>query len=304
MDDTVQEELKQRYMEATNSFIDKVRDDPNVIAIIISGSLAYDVVWEKSDIDMTLVVRDQVLKHTSYCIVEDGIVINVYLMVRSEFKRGLERNIGGSFSQSYFSKGVMVYSTDESLVDFFADLKEMGSDDIANSVFHIANELVYLKEKAQKWLTARKDPLYAQYYLLKAAESIAHMELCLRGEAISREAIQRVLSIRPEVIAPFYQDAMARHLSPAEISTSIEKIDRYLESHLDIIQKPVIEFMSDQEIKTVTLLAKHFHVDSAMIVGIMDYLADKGVIERVSQTIRITPKSKPSVEEIGYLYIP
>ncbi|RCX22700.1 hypothetical protein DFP94_101281 [Fontibacillus phaseoli] len=304
MDDVMQEQLKERYMAATYSFIDKVRDDPNVIAVIIGGSLAYDVVWEKSDIDMTLVVRDQVLKHDNYCIMEDGIVINVHLMLRSSFKRGLERNIGGSFSQSYFSKGTMVYSTDDSLVDFFEDLKEIGSDDIALSAFHIAGSLVHVYEKAQKWLKARRDPLYAQYYLLKAAESIAHMELCLRGEAISREAIQQALRTAPEVLAPFYQDAMSRRLSPEEIAESIDRIDRYLESHLGIIQKPLLEFMSDQEIKTVTLISKHFQVYSEFIVGTLDYLADKGVIERVSQSIRLTPKSKPAVEEIGYLYIP
>ena len=79
MDQKTQEALKQRYMTAVQSFIDKVRDDPAVIAVIVSGSLAYDVVWEKSDIDMTVIVRDQVLKNESYCIVEDGITINVSL---------------------------------------------------------------------------------------------------------------------------------------------------------------------------------------------------------------------------------
>lgn len=71
MDQKTQEALKQRYMAAVQSFIDKVKDDPAVIAVIVSGSLAYDVVWEKSDIDMTIIVRDQVLKNESYCIVED-----------------------------------------------------------------------------------------------------------------------------------------------------------------------------------------------------------------------------------------
>lgn len=304
MDENMQAELKKRYIAAVDSFIDKVRDDPNVISVIISGSLAYDVVWEKSDIDMTMVVRDQLLKNDSYCIIEDGITINVHLMPRSDFKRGLERNIGGSFSQSYYSKGKMVYTTDDSLREFFEDLKQVGSDDMALSAFYIAVELVSIYNKCQKWLTVRKDPLYAQYYLLMAAEILAFMELCLHGEPNSRESIQKALKINPEMIAPFYQDAMSRHFSKDEISIRIEKIDRYLEEHLDLLKKPVIEFMSDQEMKTITLLSKHFHISGHAIVGLLDYLAEKGVIEKMSQTIRITPKSKLAVEEIGYLYIP
>lgn len=304
MDDIMQAELKERYNTAAESFVRKVKDDPNIIAVIICGSLAYDMVWEKSDIDMTVVVRDQVLKNKSYCIIEDSITINVELMVRSDFKRGVEKEIGGLFSQSYFAKGKVVYTSDDSLYEYFEELKKIGSDDMALSIFYMASALVGIYEKCQKWLIARKDPLYAQYFLLKAAEIIANMELCKRGEPGSRESIQKAIRLNPEAITPFYQEAMSHHLSEEEVSDAIEKLDRYLEGHIDIIKKPVIEFMSDQQIKTSTLIAKHFKVEGHFIIGIFDYLADKGVIEKVSQTIRITPKSKLAVEELGYLYIP
>ncbi len=303
MKESMQTELQQRYKDALDSFIEKIKDDQNVIAAILCGSLAYDVVWEKSDIDMTLVVRDQVLKNDSYCIVEDGITINVHLMVRSSFKRGLERNIGGSFSQSYFAKGRIVYTIDDSLYEYFEDLKKLGSDDIALSVFYTACYLITIYDKCQKWLIARKDPLYAQYYLLMAAEAIANMELCLNGQPSSREAIQKAYDINPEMITTFYEKAMSHHFSEEEIRSAIDKIDRYLEMNLDVIKKPVIEFMADRQIKTTTLISKHFHSDSHFLINIFDYLAEKGIIEKVSQTIRITPKSKPSVEEVGYLYI-
>lgn len=303
MKELLQTGMKERFMAAVESFVAKIRDDANVIAVIICGSLAYDMVWEKSDIDMTMVVRDQALKNENYCIIEDGITINVHLMVRSAFKRGLERNIGGSFSQAYFAKGKIVFTTDDSLYEYFEELKMLGSDDIALSVFFIACELVHLNDKCKKWLTVRKDPLYAQYFLLKAAEMIANMELCLKGEPSSRESIQKGLALNPDMIAPFYQEAMSHHMGEEEIMRAIEKIDGYLEQHLEILKKPIIEFMSDQEIKTSTLIAKHFHTEGHFIIGIFDFLAEKGVIEKVSQTIRITPKSKLAVEELGYLYI-
>jgi len=303
MDDLLQAELKERFNAAVDSFVGKVKEDPNVIAVIVCGSVAYDVVWEKSDIDMTVIVRDQTLKNTSYSIIEDGILINVDLIVRSGFKRWLERSIGGSFSQSYFSKGKIVYTTDDSLYEYFEDMKRIGSDDIALTAFYQACELVGIHEKCQKWLNARKDPLYAQYFLLKAAEVIAKMELCLKGEPSSRESIQKALKLNPQVITPFYHHAMSHHLSEEEVSIAIEQIDSYLEQRVDIWGKPVIEFMSDEQIKTSTLIAKHFHAESHFIIGVFDYLAEKGVIEKISETIRITPKSKLAVEELGFLYI-
>lgn len=304
MDERMQAQLKERYRAAVDSFIDKVKDDPNIIAVIVGGSLAYDVVWEKSDIDMTVVIRDQPLKQQSYCIFEDGITLNLALMPRSSFRRGMERSIGGSFHHSYSAKGRIVYCTDDSLAEFFEELKAIGRDDIALSALFHAAELVGTREKCEKWLTARRDPLYAQYYLLKAAETIAHMELCLRGEPASRESIQKALRLAPEWISPLYGEAMSHHFGEDEVRRGIELIDRYLERSLDVVKKPVLEYMADQEIKTVTMLSRHFHADGHFLINVFDYLADRGVIEKVTQTIRITPKSRPSVEEIGFLYIP
>ncbi|MDF2537952.1 MAG: nucleotidyltransferase [Herbinix sp.] len=297
-------EMKERYVAATESFISKVKDDPNVIAVIICGSLAYDQVWEKSDVDMTLVVRDQVLKNDSYCIIEDDITINVHLVQRSGFKRFLDGIGGGSFAHSYFSKGRIAYTTDDSLYEYFEEFKTLGSDDMALSVMVIACDLVHCYDKCLKWLTVKKDLLYAQYYLLKAAEGIARMEVCLNGESPTRECIQKAEQFTPGITKAYYRDAMSHHYTEEEAAEAIEGIDRYLEAHLDVITKPVISYMADQEIKTVTMIKRHFHSDSHFIVGIFDYLADKGVIAKVSQTIRLTPKSKPSVEEMGYLYVP
>lgn len=303
MDQNQQTEMKERFQAATESFISKVKDDPNVIAVIICGSLAYDQVWEKSDIDMTLVVRDQLLKNESYSIVEDEITINVHLIVRSGFKRYLDNIKGGSFMHSYLAKGHIVFTSDDSLIEYFEDFKKMGSDDVALSIFLIACELVHQCDKCLKWLTVKKDPLYAQYYLLKAAESIARMEVNLSGEPPTREAILRAYTLNPGMITPYYQEAMSHHYNEEEISNAIQGIYRYLEQHLSIIKKPVLEYMSDQEIKTVTLITKYFHTESHFITGIFDYLAEMGVIAKVSQTIRITPKSKMAVEEIAYLYV-
>ncbi len=304
MDTNLQQTLQERYLAATESFISKIKTDPNVIAVIICGSLAYDQVWERSDIDMTVIIRDQHLKTDSYCVIEDDITINVSIAPRSSFKRMLERSGGGSFAQSYFSKGKIVYTTDDSLYEYYEELKHYGSDDIAISVFFDACHLIYIYDKARKWLRVKKDPIYAQYYLLGAAEVLSNIEVSLSGEPPIREVIQKALNLNPDLITPYYQETMSHHLSEEELERLIEGIDAYLKLHLDVIKKPLIEYMKDQELKTVTMIAKYFHTEGHYIIGLLDYLAEQGVIAKVSQTIRITPKSKKAVEEIGYLYIP
>lgn len=298
-----QTEVKHKYMKAMEDFVENIKFDPNVIAIIMCGSLAYDLVWEKSDIDTKVIIRDQTIKNHSYCITQDGIVINVDLMTRSDFKRSMERNLGGSIMQSMLAKGQMIYTSDESLLEFFEENKIIGENDISMMIFYIATELVGYIDKCKKWLLVKKDLLYTQFYLLKAVDSIARIEVLKAGESPSREVIQRALELNPEVIIPFYQGALSHHMNQEELQEAIEFLDVYMDSHIDRIKEPVIDFMKDEEIKTVTLLAKHFGAPGHFMVAIFEYLADKGILERVSQNIRITPKSRLAVEELGFLYL-
>lgn len=303
MEKNHQTELTKRYEEAADSFVNKIKDDPNVIAVIIAGSLSYDQVWEKSDIDMTVLVRDQNLKNNTFCLVEDDITINADVYPRSGFKRHLESQFGDSFAQSYISKGKILYTSDESLYEYLEEYKKIGKDDIALSMLFCACELRYYHDKSLKWLKVKEDLLYAQYYLLKAAEVIARMEVCLSGEIPTREAIRRTYAMNPEFISIYYEKAMSHQYSADEIMEAVDQIDGYLKQHLDIIKKPVIDYMSDGEMKTVTMISKFFNIESHFITEMLEFLAEEGIIVKLSQTIRITPKSKLSVEEITYQYI-
>lgn len=303
MDVEGQESLKARYLAAVDSFVAKVKPDPSVIAVIVCGSLAYDMVWEKSDIDMMIVIRDQPVRDGSYSVVEDGIVINANIVTRSGIRRNLERSLGGSFLQSLMAKGTVAYSSDESFTEFFEEQKAIGEDDIALSVLHGAGELIGILEKAGKCLRVKNDLAHAQYYLLMAAEAVARMELCRAGEPYSRRGIERALELHPEAVAPFYTGAMAGLLDAAGIQDRLETLRAYLAGLVDVFRKPVLSFMADREIKTATVIAKHFGMEAHFIVHVFEYLVERGVIERVSRTIRPTPKGRPSVEEIGYLYV-
>ncbi|WP_010250417.1 hypothetical protein [Acetivibrio cellulolyticus] len=303
MDEKEQAELKLRYQQAIDQFIEKIKDDINVIAVIVGGSVAYDVIWEKSDVDMTVVVRDQKLSSDNLSITEEGITFNLYLVQRSYFKRGMEGSIGGSFLQSFMAKGEIVYTTDESLYEFFEDIKQIGEDDRAISALHIACELISNMHKVEKWMVARKDLMYAQYFFLKAAEQVAHMELCIRGIPTSRTAIQKAIDLNPEIMKIIYQEPMTHLMTEAELIKGLQKVDSYLEDKIDLIKKPVIEYLSDQEIKTVSMIAKRLGTESHYIINVLDYLAEKEVIDKVTQLIKLTPKSRSSIEEIGFLSI-
>ena len=51
--------IKARFQEALELFTAKVKQDSYIIAAILGGSMSYDQVWEKSDLDILLVGRSE-----------------------------------------------------------------------------------------------------------------------------------------------------------------------------------------------------------------------------------------------------
>lgn len=296
--------LRQRYQQAVDHFVERIKDDPNVIAVIVLGSVAYDVLGEKSDVDMAIIVRDQQLRSNNLCLVEDGIPINADLIQRSDFKRGLERSMGGGFFQSLVANGKVIYTTDESLSEYFDDMRQIGESDRAVTALNIAAMLISILHKSQKWLFARKDALYAQYFLLHAAEAVAGMELCIRGIPASRSTIQKAMALNPEAIIPFYNDLLERRLTEEELDEKLQQLDKYILGKMPIFQQPVLDYLADHEIKTASMIARNLHTESHMIYNVLVYMADKGVIDAVPQIIKLTPKSRLSVEEFAYMLLP
>jgi predicted transcriptional regulator len=290
------------YHAAVESFVDKVRDDPNIIAVFLAGSLAYDTVWEKSDVDISVIIRDQPIATKSYSIDENNIILNVTLYTRSDFVKQLGKLKGGSFLHSYLSKGKFVYTNDESLRSLVDDIRVIGDDDLELSFFAYACYLIGDMEKVEKWLTVKNDPMYAVHHLLKAADNLANMYLILQHQPISREATMLVSRQDPVFMEPFYQRPLSGQMTSGEVKNSLLKMETFLDDHLSLLAHPAVSFLEDGEIKTVTELCNHFNIDSHSITHIFEYLVQKGILDKVSQTIRITPKGRKCVEEVAFMY--
>ena len=299
-----QEQISARFHRALDSFIEKAKPDPNVIAVILEGSLAYDKVWHKSDIDVTVLIREQKIDTKSYCIGEDNLIVNVALMAYSDFKRMLERGKAGSFTHSLFARAKVVYTAEESLYEFLEDAQRMGEDDIALTMFTFAGYLIGSMAKVEKWLAVRENPQYAQFYLLKCAEMMADMYLILRGIPNNRESVLTVREMEPEFIAPFYDRPMSGAMSEEEIRGALAKMRGFLEEHAGLIAAPALRELSDGELRTVTTLVRKIGLDSHSIYHVFDFLGELGLVDKVSETIRITPKSRKAVEEVAFIRVP
>ncbi|MCL2386305.1 MAG: nucleotidyltransferase domain-containing protein [Defluviitaleaceae bacterium] len=294
-------EIKARFEAALLSFVDKIKKDTNIRAVILYGSLANDTVWEKSDMDVVVLVRETKTCSPSFCIDEDGIILNASIETEFEFKRWLEGRDGST--RSYLQQSRVIYTKDESLKDFINDFQKVGADDKALAFFQNSTWLLGTMEKIEKWLTVKDDPLYAQLWCLKATELYANMRLILDGKPSSRESIIKVLAYAPEDIKHLYERPMQGFMSGEEVWDMLNFYKKFLEDNLDLLKKPITHYMSDGAARTITTLVKHFGLSAHEIYHAFDFLEEMGIVARVTESVRLTPKNRTMVDEVAFIYV-
>jgi len=290
---------KERYLQALNSLTARVKHDPNVIALMIYGSLAYGTVWEKSDMDVEIIVRDGSgpADKPIYLIEEEGIRdIHFELLEITPFKKRLQK-VRGGFDHGVYGKGCMVFSKDDALTELFEESRKIGDDDAPRAFAAKVDGLTNWMKKAEKSATVNKNNLYAQRFLQLCAPIVAEMELIRRKENPTREAILRAQEINPSLMHEVYVIPSTTEMTEAGIKRVIKILDDYLMQHMHWWSKHVIRFLSDGEVKTCS------HIFKQCGYVQLEYLAEKGVIERATQPLQIFKKSKTVVEEMAYFYI-
>ncbi|MCL2421415.1 MAG: nucleotidyltransferase domain-containing protein [Defluviitaleaceae bacterium] len=290
---------KEKHLQALNRFAGRVKKDPNVIALLLYGSLAYGTVGEKSDIDVELVVRDgTVAPDDWYFIEEEGVEFEVTgFQEITKFKNSLQ-GLRNGFDHGMYGKGIIIFSKDEALTEMFEDTRRIGENDAPRAYATKISSLLNWMVKAEKWITILNDTLYAQRFLQMSASIVAEMELIRHRENPSREAILRAQQLNPDLMHAVYVIPSTTAMSVEDIRRTLKVLDDYLMRHMEWWSRHILRFLSDGEVK------KFSHIWKQCGGGVpLEYLAEKGVIMRTTQPTRMFKKSKLTVEEIAYCYL-
>jgi len=303
-DDTRKAAVRQRYEEALESFVARVKQDRYIVAAILFGSLAYDDVWEKSDIDMLLIVRDDKADDRFYTLVENGISIHTNLVMRSKFKATFERALQGTWAQSVLARSTLLFSTDETLQAYYENVRHIGSRDREMQMLTALNPVLSLLTKAEKWLVVKNDPIYSFLYMMNLITFLANVEVLWHADVPGREVIQQAITYNPEFFIPLYTD-LAQQPKDAEVMRqAIQKIYGYIEEKQEVLFRPILNYLSEAgSVRSSTEIGEYFQKRlGSGITLICEWLAERGVIQKVATPLRLTEKSRVTMDEAAYYY--
>jgi len=297
-------DLQRRYMTAVETLCDRLKEDKNVLAIIVMGSLSYDKVWEKSDIDMTILVNDSCKLESGLCLMEDDIYINGNIYTRTEFKKFSAKVNQTSTANSYYSLGTMVYCKDEALKEMFEEMCQLGERDKSNALIQKTSHILNALYKAEKWLKVKSDPRYSYLWILDVLKGLAAVEVILNNNIPNREVIQQALKYNNPIIEKLYIKLMDERKNSINLSCSIDLVYDYLRKNREIICKPVLEYFEEiLEPKPLSVMVKDFNDRLWFhdLCEVCEWLCDENILVKDISETRITKKSNTIVYEPAYI---
>jgi hypothetical protein len=298
--------VQQSFSVALESLVNEVKHDRSVIAAILCGSLSHDTVWAKSDIDLVLVtVDDRKVQTGSLALYADGINVHALLLPRTEFRSIVEGSVRNSFQHSFLAKGRLLYTHDDTIGQLCAQLHAIGERDTQLQLLAAATDALPSIYKAHKWFLTRGDLEYTSLWILRAANSLARIEV-LRARLIAdREVLPQALKLNPEFFRVIYTDVLNTRKTEKSIKAALATIDGYLAEHVPSLFSSVIEHLREVgEARSATELEDYFCRNYGIegVTAACEYLADQALIGKVALPVKLTRKSNVEVQELAFVY--
>ena len=294
-------------MAAIDDLIGQVKRDRSILAAILCGSLAHDVVWERSDIDLALItIDDKKVEPGSLALYAGGVNVHAFLMPRAEFRKTVEGAVRNSFTHSLLAKGTLLYTHDETIAQLCARLHEIGERDRQIALLSAATHALPAVYKAHKWFITRGDLDYTALWILHAANSLARVEVIGAHLLADREVMPQAMKLNPAFFKVVYSDLLNQKKTRIVVQQALDAIDGYLTQRAETLFRLVLDYLRDAaEARSSSEVEAWFkrHFDVEGITTACEYLADLGLIGKVSTPVQITKKSNVTVEELAFVHL-
>jgi hypothetical protein len=185
-------------------------------------------------------------------------------------------------------------------------LQTIGERDAQLQLLRAATYALPAVYKAHKFLLTRGDLEYTALWILHAATPLAQIEVIGARQLVDREVIPQALALNPAFFKTAYLDLLNTKKTRTSVEAALAAVDGYLADRTNALFAPVLDHLKDVgEARSCRDIEDHF-VRNFNVHGVTtacEYLADQGLIGKVSITSRLTKKSTASVEELAFVYL-
>jgi hypothetical protein len=301
------ESIQQKFNAALDALIEQVKEDRAILAAILCGSLSYDAVWAKSDVDLVLVTLDDKKADSGgLSLYADGVNVHALLLSRTGLRQIVEGSLSQSFMHSFLAKGRLLYTHDPTIAALCERLGEIGERDTQVQLLRAATNVLPPLYKAHKFFVTRGDLDYTALWILYAATPLAQIEVFGARLLADREVIPQAMKLNPAFFKTIYSELLNAKKTRKNVQMALDAIDGYVAERAARLFAPVLEHLREAgETRSCTEIEDHFkrNFNIEGVTTACEYLADQGLIGKASTPVRLTKKSNVEVQELAFFYV-
>jgi len=303
-------EIKKRFDDALDVFVDFIKQDKSIQAAMLFGSLIEGNVWEKSDVDLLLISNDERTPYKFYWLDQDNLNFQITIYSRNRFKREFERTLSGSWFQHMINTSKILFSNDETVNEYILQAQSPGKRDVELQILYIIAMVIGDLEKAEKFLFLKKDVAQSYLFITRLLDNLAQVEVLLNGEVPGREVIEQAMKYNPDLFNTIFASVIIEQTNMEKMIKIINRIRTYLEVRTEIIFRPIIDyFRTQKEVRTIsdlTIYLNKMMPNSWWEIASLAYcqwLMEQGYLDRFAQPVNLTSKSYIQANEIAYIFV-
>jgi predicted nucleotidyltransferase len=302
--------VRSKFEATLESFIQQVKQDEYIVAAILFGSLVDGDVWEKSDIDLVLVTKDVHSPYKDLWITENGINIQVSVFSRNQFIRSRQRALHGSTTHHVYTTSRILFSKDETIIEFLESMHKIGLRDLQLQMLHIISMVIGDVEKAEKFLVVKNDVVQSYLFITRLLDHLAQIVVMLNNEISGREAVEQATKYEPELFREIFTKVVIGKADKEKLHTIIQKVRSYLAEKTPTIFRLVINYMREEgTFRSASEIAQFLNDQytsdwwNIAVLGICDWLVEQGYLQKIPCSTRLTNRSRVEMNETGYFYV-
>ncbi len=303
-------DIKNKYESALEAFIEKIKEDISIIAAFAYGSIVSGELWEKSDVDIWLISKENSKKiYNQYSLILDDIDFQVELYSRNYFFELVDSTHAQSFFRTVLLQSKLMYSKDKAIENLFNEKHDLGNRDKEENLLKAAIYGVVCVKKIEKILKLNEDTLSAFSVMLRLVKNLANIEVAYNDQYPCREVESQALNLNYDFFNDIYVDLVNSKVDVLNIEIKLSKCKKYLDDKNDLVFEPIVKWLrTEGEIRGASeineYIKRKYNIsnDGNELTDVYNWLVEKKILIRTSESIKLLDKSKIYFDEAAYSY--
>lgn len=287
------------YQNAYESAVKQLKENSQVVAIVVYGSMVSGDIWEESDIDFLVITKEKGKYENIYSKIS-GIPIHINYLSKDEFINSYNKMLkGGTFHKAFFT-GKMVYCSDKDIQGIHASSRFYSDRDRYARNIEILCSVINAIHYTKKYLYTGKIET-AYQWSIELLTNYARLLVGLEGHITDKDILSLAVNVNPQV-EYLFKVIESQQKTKEKINEILKNIENFVEGNISSITNPIVEFLknsnfpcSAEDIKN----SKDFKQIEVDITLLLDRMSKADIIKEGSRKY-ITYGDEALIEEITY----